>query len=128
MPRFSPTSEEVFYAGYCTDSERAEALRDELEGRGIDTAKFSIRDSLDDSKVYTRFTAGSVGQRAKERRQVVAVEPGNAGEVDFTAKEMSEFNKFAWNQAKHDYFKSRWCCSDQECILVDWEWIDRRLL
>ena len=128
MSRFNPTSEEVFEAGYCTDSDRANALRDELESRGIDTTKFSIRDSLSDRRIYTRFSDDAVGQDQRERRKVVAVEPGRSCERDFTSKEMSEFNKFAWNQSKHDYFQSRWCCSDQECILVDWEWIDHRLL
>lgn len=107
-------------AGYCSDTERATAMRRLAETAGVPTGKLSIRDPLDDSNIYTKYTESF----ARKKARVVRIREGD-GE-NMTAAEMSRFMTWAWSVVG-DHHKNRWATDDAEALAVSYDYIDSQV-
>ena len=121
------TNRIVYEAGYCSHTERAERVRSYMARRGMAPEKYSIRDPLDDENVYSRYTPDLDGFKARRKREVVSVKPGDGSPEPFTSDERSRFYTWAWEVVKDRAYDTRWATTEYEALILTWEYVDDQL-
>jgi hypothetical protein len=114
---------EYLTAGYCSDTDRATAVREFMSSVDMAPEKYSIRDVLNDDRIRVRFTR----HEARKRRKCVVIRSDGTAEA-FESGERSRFYEFAWNAVKNGAYNCRWERPENaEILFLTYDFIDTEL-